>query len=149
MGIQLQTQVALSTLEAEYIALSQSMRDLIPLREILKEIMMKVFDKGLMHCTPACTTHSKTFEDVNAETDVIPASNVYEDNNACLQMYRVPKLTPRTKHIAIPYHWFRTQVVDKQINIEPIDTTQQIADQFTKGLVMEKFIVARKALVGW
>jgi len=42
----LQTQVALSTLEAEYIALSQSMRDLIPLREILKEIMMKVFDKG-------------------------------------------------------------------------------------------------------
>ena len=145
----LQTQVALSTLEAEYIALSQSMRDLIPLREILKEIMMKVFDKGLMHCTPACTTHSKTFEDVNAETDVIPASNVYEDNNACLQMARVPKLTPRTKHIAIPYHWFRTQVVDKQINIEPIDTTQQIADQFTKGLVMEKFIVARKALVGW
>jgi hypothetical protein len=32
----LQTQIALSTCEAEYIALSQSMRDLIPIRETLK-----------------------------------------------------------------------------------------------------------------
>jgi hypothetical protein len=32
----MKTQIALSTMEAEYIALSQSMRDLIPVREILK-----------------------------------------------------------------------------------------------------------------
>ena len=42
----MQTQVALSTMEAEYIALSQSMRDLIPIREILKELMTIVF----YHC---------------------------------------------------------------------------------------------------
>ena len=34
----MQTQCALSTMESEYLALSQSMRDLIPLRETLKEI---------------------------------------------------------------------------------------------------------------
>jgi hypothetical protein len=32
----METQISLSTMEAEYIALSQSMRDLIPIREILK-----------------------------------------------------------------------------------------------------------------
>ena len=39
----MQTQIALSTMEAEYIALSQAMRDLIPIREVLKEIMTMVF----------------------------------------------------------------------------------------------------------
>jgi hypothetical protein len=32
-------------MEAEYIALYQSMRDLIPIREILKEIMLEIFDE--------------------------------------------------------------------------------------------------------
>ena len=45
-AFKMQTQVALSTMEAEYIALSQSMRDLIPIREILKELMTIVF----YHC---------------------------------------------------------------------------------------------------
>jgi hypothetical protein len=35
----IQTQIALSTMEAEYIAMSQSMRDLIPVREVLKEFV--------------------------------------------------------------------------------------------------------------
>jgi hypothetical protein len=34
----LQTEIALITLEAEYIALSTSMRDLLPMRQILSEI---------------------------------------------------------------------------------------------------------------
>jgi hypothetical protein len=39
----MQTRIALSTMEAEYIALSQSMRDLIKIREILSEIMLEIF----------------------------------------------------------------------------------------------------------
>ena len=35
----MQTQVALSTMEAEYVALSQYMRDSIPIHQILQEIM--------------------------------------------------------------------------------------------------------------
>ena len=42
----MQTQIALSTMEAKYIALSQSMRDLIPIREVLKELMHHVFQKA-------------------------------------------------------------------------------------------------------
>jgi hypothetical protein len=61
----MQTQIALSTMEAEYIALSQAMRDLIPIREILKEFMHIVFN-----ITPSILyhTHSKAFTDVSEET---------------------------------------------------------------------------------
>ena len=57
----LQSEIALSTLEAEYIALSTSMRDLLPMRRILLEIVDKiklVFAKSGM-------VHSTIFEDNN------------------------------------------------------------------------------------
>lgn len=142
-----QTQVALSTMEAEYIALSQSMRDLIPIREILKEVMLIVFDKS-----PSISYHShcKAFDDtVGSSAHVIPQSTVFEDNNACLKFARMPKLTPRTKHIGIPYHWFRTQVERLEIQIERIDTKDQLAGQFTKGLPVETFCRVCKSLMGW
>jgi hypothetical protein len=41
--LKMQTQIALSTMEAEYIALSQSMQDVIPIREILKDIKKYMF----------------------------------------------------------------------------------------------------------
>ena len=143
----MQTQVALSTMEAECIALSQSMRDLIPIREILKEIMTIVFE-----VSPVITYHShlKAFADtIGTASHVIPQSTVYEDNEACLKFARMPKLTPRTKHIGIPYHWFRTQVERLEIQIESIDTTDQLGNQFTKGLTVDAFRLARKRLMGW
>ena len=143
----MQTQVALSTMEAEYIALSQSMRDLIPIREVLKEVMTIVFNTE-----PKITyhSHSKAFADtVGTTPHVIPQSTVYEDNDACLKFARMPKLTPRTKHIGIPYHWFRTQVERLEIHIESIDTKEQLGDQFTKGLPVDSFRRARERLMGW
>jgi hypothetical protein len=85
-------------MKAEYVALSQSMRDLIPIRETLKEIMKIVF--GIEGHAPKCATHSKEFEDV--ECTAIPTSNVYEDSAACIALAMMPKLSPRPKHIGIP-----------------------------------------------
>ena len=145
----MQTQCALSTMESEYLALSQAMRDLIPLREILKEINKTVFGK-VVHI-PKCTANSKSFSDIVSDKpdEGIPCSKVYEDNNACLKFARMPRLTPRTKHIAVPYHWFRSKVEQLEIAIEPINTEHQLADQFTKPLPAEKFVIARKSLMGW
>ena len=58
----MQTQCVLSTMESEYLAISQEMRDLIPLREILKEIMLIVFQKE--KAAPKCTANSKSFSDI-------------------------------------------------------------------------------------
>jgi peroxiredoxin len=66
----MQSQIALSTMEDEYIALSQSKRDLIPVKEVLKEIMLVIFEKRF---TPDCTTHSKAFQDGTPSKDgIIP-----------------------------------------------------------------------------
>ena len=145
----MQTQCALSTMESEYLALSQSMRDLIPLREVLKDINSTVF-KQVDH-TPKCSANSKSFSDIiTDEIEItLPPSKVYEDNNACLKFARLPRLTPRTKHIAVPYHWFRSKVEQLEISIKPINTVDQLADQFTKPLTTNKFIQARKTLMGW
>ena len=61
----MQTKVALSTMEAEYIALSQSMRNLILIREVLKEIMTIAFNTE-----PKITyhSHSKVFADTVGTT---------------------------------------------------------------------------------
>jgi len=145
----MQTQCALSTMESEYLALSQSMRDLIPLREILKEINKHVFNKSVQ--IPRCVANSKSFSDIvsHESEETIPPSKVYEDNHACLKFARLPRLTPRTKHIAVPYHWFRSKVEQLEIVIEPISTEKQLADQFTKPLSLDKFLIARKDLMGW
>ena len=137
----LQTLIALSTMEAEYVALSNAMRDLIGIREILKEIYVHVLcDSKLKN--PSYSTVSKTF-------GLIPASVVHEDNQAALKFAQMPKMSPRTKHIAIPYHFFRSKVAELEIKVVAIHTNNQLADQFTKGLPAEKFVRDRKQLMGW
>ena len=86
----LQTEIALSTLEAEYIALSQAMRELLPQRELLQEIGDKM---ELSYTHP-----------------LILNSSMFEDNNVALQLAQTPKISPRTKHIAVKYYFFRSHV---------------------------------------
>ena len=94
--------------------------------------MSTVFDKN--QAAPKCTANSKSFSDIISEKNEspIPKSKVYEDNHACLNFARLPRLTPRTKHIAVPYHWFRSKVEQLEISIEPISTDHQLADQFAE-----------------
>ena len=138
----LQTQIALSTMEAEYIALSQAMRELIGLRAILKKIYTTVLTDPKDYASLSFNTISKSF-------GTIPDSTVYEDNEACLKFATAPKMSPRTKHIAIPYHFFRSKVASGEIKILRVNTNNQLADQFTKGLPQDKFLTDRYSLVGW
>lgn len=126
----LQTEIALSTTEAEYIALSQSLRDLIPMRRLLQEASF-----GLAIST---TLNAKLY------------STVFEDNNGALSLATSPKLSPRTKHIAIKYHHFRDSIgEEKGIIIEKVDTTLQKADILTKGLPAATHVSIRTLLMGW
>ena len=79
----------------------------------------------------------------------IPQSNVFEDNESCLRLASLGKMSPRTKHIAIPYHFFRSKIEELEIQVLSIDTKEQLADQFTKGLPEPQFIQLRKPLCGW
>ena len=124
----LQSEIALSTTEAEYIAFSQCLRDVIPLIELLKELRRTIlFDDQtpLLHCT------------------------VQEDNRGCIDLVETPRMRPRTKHIALKYHHFRNYVCDKTVSVKYVESKEQIADIFTKALGDCQFCYLRKLLMGW
>jgi hypothetical protein len=124
----LQTEVALSTTEAEFISLSLAMRDLIPLRALLQDIT------------------SVTYVTIENSTTY---SAVFEDNQSLVELFKAPKMNPRTHCIAIKYHHFHEQLRRGFIRIQWIDTTQQIADIFTKPLTESKFTFLCEQFLGW
>ena len=124
----LQTEIALITTESEYIALSTAMRQTIPFLNLLKEISSMF---GL-------STATSTFN-----------IKVWEDNESYIKVSKSSKFTPRTKHITIKYHHSQSFEQDGMILINFIDTTEQIADIFTKVLAEKSFCYLRKQLMGW
>ena len=74
---------------------------------------------------------------------------VFEDNNGALEMARAPKMRPRTKHVAIKYHHFRTHIDKGGMQLEKIDTTEQETDFLTKPLFLQLFSYLRKKTMGW
>jgi hypothetical protein len=64
-GSRLPTETALSTTEAEYIALSQSMRKLIPIWEVALEMQKIVFGGRKVL---ECRSHSKIYEKTRTTT---------------------------------------------------------------------------------
>ena len=125
----MQTITALSTTDAEYIALSTSLREVIPLMGILRE---------------ACENGLQI-------TDVPPKIHctVFEDNSGALELARLPKMRPRTKHINQSFHHFREHVERKDITIQATPMEKQMADILTKPLPADAFIKHRHAIMGW
>jgi len=76
-------------------------------------------------------------------------SKLFEDNSATLEIAKVPKMHPRTKHINIKYHHFCEHVKAGLVKVLPIDTKYQVADIFTKPLSKELFYKFRELLMKW
>jgi hypothetical protein len=97
--------VALSTAEAEYIALTTAVQECIYLQQFLT---------GLGYIT------TKT--------------EIHEDNHACIALAKNPQDKKRTRHIQIKFHWIREQLENGVYVLIPTKTHEQLADLFTKGL---------------
>jgi Reverse transcriptase (RNA-dependent DNA polymerase) len=125
----LQSEIALSATEAEYIALSQSLREVTSLFAILEELKQAIpglnVELPRVHCT------------------------AFEDNSGAIEMARCPKMRPRTKHLNIKYHHFRQAVAEEKIEIRYIRSGLQIADLLTKALTATLFIKLRTMIMGW
>ena len=77
-------------------------------------------------------------------------STVFEDNQSCLALINVPKMSPRNKYLALKCHFFRSHIgEDKGIVAKWISTNEQLADIATKGLGPSQFKTIRKLLMGW
>ena len=74
---------------------------------------------------------------------------VFEDNKSCIDVAKSNKLSPRTKHIAIKYHRFRSFIQNNIIRICCIDTREQTSDIFTEPLDKALFIYLRRKWSRW
>jgi hypothetical protein len=82
--------------------MSQSLRDIIPVMNLIQEKQEKGFQVICTQPYVYCT--------------------IFEDNSGTLELARLPKLHPRTKHINVCYHHFREHVRKELIKIFPINT---------------------------
>ena len=106
-----QSSVALSTAEAEYMALASSAQEAVWMRQLSSEI-------GIEYTKPVI---------------------IYEDNQSAIAMTKNPQFHGRTKHIAIKYHYIREQVNDGTVNVQYCSTENMLADMLTKPLASTQF----------
>jgi hypothetical protein len=125
----LQTEIALSPTEAEFIALSTAMREIIHLIDFLREAKTKGIPVNINNAAIHC--------------------KIFEDNYGAIEMTKVPKMRPRMKHLNIKYHHFRQHVQSGLLSIHAVRTEDQISDIFTKPLNEIIFKTHRKQINGW
>ena len=92
---------------------------------------------------------SKTYSIPIYSTTPTVRCKIFEDNAGALELANVPKMRPRTRHINQKYHHFRVHVRSGRLKVLAIDTKDQLADQFTKGLGIQLFQDLRKRVMGW
>ena len=105
-GSKKQQTVALSTAEAEYIAAT--------------------------HITKHVLWHRSLYSELNFSLPT--TSTIFTDNKAAIAISHHPESHARTKHIDICYHFLRDLVNVGTINTVYVNTHDNLADLFTKGL---------------
>ena len=107
-----QPTVALSTCEAEYMALAATTQESMYLVQLLKGI-----DSSNQH---------------------IPVK-IYEDNQGAIALSKNPVCRQRSKHIDIKYHFVQSAHAEGKISIEYCPTADMVADVLTKPVTKAKF----------
>lgn len=101
-----QRTVALSTTEAEYMALSECVKEAIYLRRFVNEL-------GFIN---------------------LSNMTIFCDNQSALKLAENPVYHSRSKHIDIRHHFVRDVVKHKELRVASISTDDQAADLLTKSL---------------
>jgi hypothetical protein len=125
----LQTETAMSTMEAEIVALAHHCSELFPIMDMVYMLGEKV---GL------------------PVSDATMNVSIHEDNAGAFVLAETlpPQFTPRSKQYAIKTIWIREQIVQRKIKLLKIDTVEQLGDLFTKGLPRATFEYLRCQLLG-
>jgi hypothetical protein len=112
-----QNLVALSTVEAEYIAAGSCCTQLLYLKQSLVDYNIKLGSVPLL-----C------------------------DNESAVKIAKTPVLHSRTKHIDIRHHFLREKEANVDIALQNVKSEEQLADIFTKPLNEHTFVRLRNDL---
>ena len=74
---------------------------------------------------------------------------LFEDNSGALEMARLPKMRPRTKHLCVKMHHFREYVRKGKVSVHKIPTRFQLGDIATKAQPEPLFVSQRESLLQW
>ena len=107
----LQLTVALSTTEAEYMAMAEALKEIMWLRQFLIDL-----DYG----------------------DPDLATTLFTDNQGALALAENPVSHARSKHIDIRHHFIRNAVIAGTVFVQYIPTDSMTADSLTKALGRQK-----------
>jgi hypothetical protein len=119
----LQTTVATSSMESEYMALYGGMQEIVWLRGVLEELGLPMFEP-----TP-----------------------FFLDSQSAQDLAMNPVFYKRSKHVAIKYHWVRQHVIGGifgTCRLCHVCTDDMSADIFTKALSGPKFNTHRDTVSG-
>ena len=116
-----QASVALSTCEAEYMAISSTCQEAIYLVRLLKDLT------------------NKSFEPIQ----------IRSDNQGAIALVKNPVKHSRSKHIDIRYHFIREHYLCGRIHLEYVPSAYNLADPFTKSLSKAKLVTFIKKLFGF
>ncbi|KAL5781877.1 hypothetical protein ACOSP7_006906 [Xanthoceras sorbifolium] len=106
---QLQKIVALSTTEAEYVAVTEASKEMVWLQSFLEELGKKQED-NILYC----------------------------DSQSAIHLAKNPSFHSRTKHIQLRYHFIRSLLEDGILKLEKISGAQNPADMLTKTVTTDK-----------
>ena len=116
-----QPTVALSTCEAEYMALCETTQESLYLKQVLQDLEEKV--------------------------DLEPVQ-LYGDNQGSISLTKNPSNHNRTKHIDVKFHFIRDCYANKVIDILHVPSENNAANAFTKPLLRVKLDMFCKQLFG-
>ena len=74
---------------------------------------------------------------------------VFEDNSGAIEIARIKKYRPRTKHLNVKLHHFRSYIDSQEVIVRHISSARQPADQLTKPLAWDDLRRHRKVMLGW
>lgn len=111
----LQKCVALSTTEAEFIAATEGCKELLWMKNFLKELGFNQ-DRYVLFC----------------------------DNQSAIYLAKNSTFHAKSKHIDMRYHWIRDVVNSKLVYLEKIHTDDNGSDMLTKALSREKIVACRR-----
>ena len=111
----LQEGISTSTMMAEYYALSTSMREVLPLRNLITAVGTGFGLDRMVNTTFKCTAH--------------------EDNTGCKTLANLEpgRTTPRSRFYENKVHWFRS-MLSKTITVIRCATADQLADIYTEAV---------------
>ena len=104
--------MAISSCEAEYMALKEAAKELIWLKALFQQLKL---------------------------LNSIIADTLYCDNKSAIDLSKNPEYHARTKHIDIQYHFIRDYIEKEIFKLKYINTKEQLADALTKTLNINDF----------